>query len=108
MKGIVYSTTPTQSISAGKGGGNEKILEIWIENLKICINEKKGAFYQETPRRAFNHFGTFELPDPFCQIIRNYVKLKEDFELSNKKVFEALREKLIINKSMHNKIIRHE
>ena len=105
MKGIVYSTTPTQSISTGGGDKNEKILEIWIEDLKICINEKEGAFYHKSPRRAFNHFGTFELPDPFCHIIRNHVKLKEDFEMSNKKIFDALRDKLIISKSKHNKII---
>lgn len=70
-----------------------KILEIWIEDVKICINERNEFFRSATPRMAFNHFGTFEVPDEFCASIQDLIESREFFENSNNKLFGALLKK---------------
>ena len=88
MKGVVYTTrVSTTSITKEKSG---KILEIWIDGLKMCINERNECFRSEAPRMAFNHFGTVEVPEEFCEIVRALVEDREKFETSNSRLFEAM------------------
>ena len=99
MKSIVYSTR--LSYDKNYKGPDEIILEIWIENLRICINEKNMAFTSQSPRTAINHFGTFNLPDKFCEGVKTLIESREIFEAGNIKVFTNLRVQLKQNKSQH-------
>jgi len=80
-------------------------MEIWVEKLRVCINEINGAFESPTPRIAINHFGTFNLPDPFCELVKDYVVKKGAFEEGNQKLFGALKQRLTLKKSQHNRIV---
>jgi len=88
MKGVVYTTKV--STNTLKKEQTARILEIWIEDIQICINEKNECFRSPTPRMAFNHFGTLEVPNEFCSSIRELVESREFFEGSNSKLFSAL------------------
>ena len=87
-------------------GPDQTILEIWIENLKICINEKNMAFHSPTPRMAINHFGTFNLPDQFCEIVKELVQRDQVFQTNNIKIFENLRNQLSGRKHKHSKVTK--
>lgn len=88
MKGVVYTTrVSTTSITKEK---SEKILEIWIDEMKICINERNEYFRSEAPRMAFNHFGSIEVPNEFCETAKALVESRERFDGSNAKLFGAL------------------
>ena len=102
MKSIVYSTR--LSYDKSYQGPDELILEIWIENLRICINEKNMAFKSQSPRTAINHFGTFNLPDKFCEGVKTLIESREIFEAGNMKVFTNLKEQLKQTKNQHTTI----
>lgn len=101
MNGIVYSTKSPDSA----GGQSQVIIEIWIEQIQICLNEADGAFPSSAPRAAINHFGTFNIADPICQSIREFVDKKSAFEQINSKIFGALRQRLVDKKTQHNRIV---
>lgn len=102
MNGVVYSTR-----SSNVAGGEQKIImEIWIEQAGICINDKGEAFESSAPRTAINHFGTFNIADPICASIREYVERKTTFEQINEKIFSALKQKLVDKKTQHNRIVK--
>lgn len=101
LEGVVYSTRVLDPAT----GKEIEIMEIWIEKLKIGINEINGAFSSYTPRNAINHFGTFPLPDGFCVLVKDYVAKKTSFELGNAKLFSLLKSRLIHKKSQHNRIV---
>lgn len=102
MNGVVYSTRS----SDGAGGEPKIIMEIWIEHLGICINEVGHAFESRVPRTAINHFGTFNIADPICKSIREFVDKKQAFEQISDKIFSALRQKLVDKKTQHNRIVK--
>ena len=104
MKSVVYSTR--LSFDKAYTGQDETILEIWIENLGICFNEKNIACKSPSPRTAINHFGTFNLPDNFCNAIKAYIDTKEIFETNNTNIFKNLKAQLIERKSKHSKITK--
>jgi len=91
MKAVVYATKGAKSevFSA-----ENMVLEIWVENLGLCINEQHGIFRESTPRKAYKHFGTFNLSDEFCEIAREYLESRDFFQGQNAKVFTALKQKL--------------
>lgn len=101
MNGVVYSTRSSES----PGGPQRVIMEIWIERMEICINELGEAFASTAPRAAINHFGTFNIADPICQSIREFVEKKDAFEQINNKIFSALKQKLVDKKTQHNRIV---
>jgi len=88
MKGVVYTTKVTAN--SLKKEQTAKVLEIWIEDIQICINERNECFRAPVPRMAFNHFGTLEVPNEFCSSLVDLVNSREFFESSNKKLFSAL------------------
>jgi hypothetical protein len=91
MKGVVYTTrVSTTSIKKEK---SEKILEIWIDGIAVCINERNECFRSEAPRMALNHFGSIEVPDEFCQSVNTLVESRERFEATNTRLFGALSRK---------------
>lgn len=91
MKGVVYTTrVSTTSITKEK---SEKILEIWIDDIKVCVNERNEFFRSDAPRMAFNHFGSIEVPDEFCQTVNTLVEARERVETSNSRLFSALNRK---------------
>ena len=91
MRGVIYTTRVTTNTL--KKEQSAKILEIWIEDIKVCINEKNEFFRSATPRMAFNHFGTFDVPDEFCASIEELLQGREFFETGNTKLFAALLKK---------------
>ncbi len=91
MKGVVYTTRV--STNTLKKEQTAKILEIWIEDIQICINEKNECFHSTAPRMAFNHFGTLEVPNEFCEAIRQLVRTRESFQTTNTRLFTALLKK---------------
>ncbi len=99
MNGVVYSTKASNTPDA------QVIIEIWIEQIQICINELDGAFVSAAPRAAINHFGTFNIADTICQSIREYVQKKDAFEQINSKIFSALKQRLVDKKTQHNRIV---
>ncbi|HUX20381.1 MAG TPA: hypothetical protein VMW69_04015 [Spirochaetia bacterium] len=101
MNGVVYSTKSQDSA----GGQPQVIIEIWIEQIGICINETNGAFTSPAPRAAINHFGTFNIADPICQSIREFVDKKSTFEQISTKIFSALKQRLVDKKTQHNRIV---
>lgn len=101
MNGVVYSTKSSRSV----GGQPQVIIEIWIEQIRICINEIEGAFSSPAPRAAINHFGTFNIADPICQSIREFVEKKSAFEQINAKIFSAIKPRLVDKKTQHNRIV---
>lgn len=101
MNGVVYSTKNSDSV----GGQSTVIIEIWIEQIRICINEVAGAFTSAKPRAPINHFGTFNIDDQICQSIREYVDKKASFEQINSKIFSALKQRLVGKKTQHNRIV---
>lgn len=101
MEGVVYSTRATDP-----GTGREiVILELWIEKLSICINELHGAFVGSAPRSAINHFGTFQLPDTFCALVKEHLEKKTAFEEGNAKLFSLLKGRLSNRRTQHGKIV---
>lgn len=98
MQGVLYSTRRSPE-------NPEMMLEIWIAQLGIAINEKGEAFKTEGPRKAHNHFGTFNLSDDFCETARTYVISGEKFREANGKVFGTLKDKLQGLKHKHAKVI---
>ena len=102
MNGVVYSTRSSNVA----GGEQEIIMEIWIEQVGICINESGEAFESTVPRSAINHFGTFNIADPICTSIREFVEKKATFEQINNKIFSALKQKLVDKKTQHNRIVK--
>ena len=104
MKSVVYSTR--LSFDKAYPGQDETILEIWIEHLGICFNEKNIACKSTSPRTAINHFGTFNLPDNFCNTIKAHIESKEIFEANNMNIFKNLKTQLIDRKSKHSKITK--
>jgi len=101
MEGVVYSTR----LSDPRSGKDAVVMEIWIEKLMICINELDGAYASTSPHSAINHFGTFNLPEPFCELVKEYVAKKTAFEEGNTRLFAVLKERLAPKKSQHNKIV---
>jgi hypothetical protein len=101
MNGVVYSTKSQDSA----GGNSRVIIEIWIEQIRVCINEVDGAFLSDTPRAALNHFGTFNIADPICRSIREFADKKIAFEQVNAKIFSALKQRLFDKKTQHNRIV---
>lgn len=91
MKAVVYATKGAKS---DVFTAENMILEIWVENLGLCINEQHGIFRESTPRKAYKHFGTFNLSDEFCEIAREYLESRDFFQGQNSKVFTALKQKL--------------
>ena len=91
MKAVVYATkgNPSDLFS-----DDNMILEIWIENLRLCINEQHGVFHQDSPRSAFKHFGTFHLSDEFCELAREFLDSRAFFQSQNDKIFSALKQRL--------------
>lgn len=88
MKGVVYTTRVSMtSITREK---SEKILEIWIDEIGVCINERNECFRSDAPRMAFNHFGTLEVPNEFCESVKVLVEDQERFEATNTRLFTAL------------------
>ena len=98
MNSVVYSTK-------GSGGEPQVIMELWIEGLRVCINETGGAFASAKPRSPINHFGTFDVPDSLCRTIQEYVEKKTAFDKVNKKIFAALKQRLVHKKTQHNRIV---
>ncbi|MBN2510335.1 MAG: hypothetical protein JXB03_08665 [Spirochaetales bacterium] len=91
MKAVVYATKGNKSDFFSD---DNMILELWIENLQLCINEQHGVLKQDNPRRAFKHFGTFNVSDEFCEIAREFLDSRSFFQTQNQKIFQALRQKL--------------
>ncbi|MBI9103794.1 MAG: hypothetical protein JEY99_15365 [Spirochaetales bacterium] len=91
MRGVLYTTRV--SAKTLKKEQSAKILEIWIEGLQICINENNECFHSKDPRMAFNHFGSLEVPDDFCQSVRRLVDYRSTFESTNARLFSALQKK---------------
>ncbi|MDR1893521.1 MAG: hypothetical protein LBQ61_02355 [Spirochaetales bacterium] len=91
MRGVIYATRITTNTL--KKEQTAKILEIWIEDLQICINQNNEFFRSSAPRMAFNHFGTFEVPDDFCRSVEELVKNRESLETSNGKLFGVMLKK---------------
>ena len=101
MEGIVYSTKyGLDSIYHEYG---KIIIEIWFEDLRICVNENNEVLRADSPRKAYNHFGTFNFPDKYCEILKQYLDLKESFEISNNKIMSAMKQQLMKEKSRHYK-----
>jgi hypothetical protein len=101
MNGVVYSTR-----EPGEQASQDRvIMEIWIEQLGICINERNGAFYSAAPRSAINHFGTFNISDQICKSVKEFTDEKLAFEQVNQKIFSALKGRLLDKKSQHNRIV---
>lgn len=101
MNGVVYSTR-----APGEQAGQDRvIMEIWIEQLGICVNDQNEAFYSSTPRSAINHFGTFIISDQICKNIKEFLDKKLGFEQVSQKMFAALKGRLLAKKSQHNRII---
>ncbi|HUZ17927.1 MAG TPA: hypothetical protein VMV68_06040 [Spirochaetia bacterium] len=101
MNGVVYSTR----VPGDQPGQQQIIMEIWIEQIGICINETNGAFKSAAPRSAINHFGTFNISDQICQTVKEFVEKKLTFEQINQKIFGALKSRLVTKKSQHNRIV---
>ncbi|MBN2051309.1 MAG: hypothetical protein JW760_12730 [Spirochaetales bacterium] len=80
------------------------VLEIWIEELKVCANERGGAFHSPSPRTALNHFGTFNVPDQYAQAVKDYVDKRKVFEENNVKIFPALKKQLVQYRDKHSKV----
>ena len=92
MKGVVY-TTKLPAVPGSPERGGTMLLEIWLEDIGLCINEKEGAFRSQGPRMAFKHFGTVNVSDDFCAAVQNYVEAKEFFESNNHKIFTTLNQR---------------
>ncbi len=101
MNGVVYSTR----VEGARPGQDSVVIEVWIEQLRIAINEVNGAASSAAPRTAINHFGTFDIPDSFCALVKDYVARKASFEEGNAKLFAALKARLVQKKSQHTKIM---
>lgn len=101
MKAVIYSTRHKRRGTDLEG---DVVLEIWIEELKVCANERGGAFSSPSPRTAMNHFGTFNVPDNYARAIKEYVEKRAIFEESNTKVFPALRKQLMQYRDKHSKV----
>ncbi len=89
MKAIVYKTK--NPLKTEKNGINSLILELWIDELKVCINELNDIFRNPEPRMAYKHFGSINLTDSFCEAIEKHLTSKENFETNNSKIFDAIR-----------------
>ncbi len=101
MEGVVYSTR----LLNPRSGKDEVVMEVWIEKLSVCINEMDGAYASSSPHSAINHFGTFNLPETFCALVKDYVAKKSAFEEGNTKLFAVLKARLAPKKTQHNKIV---
>lgn len=99
MRGVVYSTKPRDT--AGANGKGMTILEIWFEDLGICVNQNRDVFRSPGPRGAINHFGTMDFPAAFCESLKKYVEQRENVESNTAKLFEVLKKKLIHHKGKH-------
>lgn len=102
MRGVVYSTRAADPAAGAAQGAT--ILEIWFEDLQICINQNNEVFRHNGPRKALNHFGTLDFPAGFCDTVKKYVEMREKMEQSNSQVFTALRKKLMNHKGKHFKM----
>jgi hypothetical protein len=91
MKAVVYSVKHK----------SEKILEIWVERLSLCINEKNEIRRAASPSGAINHFGTFDLPDAYLNMCNDYLTKKEEFDSKNTAHFNILKLKLVKEKNKH-------
>ena len=92
MKGVVYST---------RNGQGSTTLEVWFEDIGICVNQNNEIFRHNGPRKAMNHFGTMDFPAAFCESVKKYVELRENVEESNGKLFTVLKKKLMSHKGKH-------
>ena len=101
MEGVVYSTR----LPDPRSGKEAVVMEVWIEKLSICINELDGAYASTSPHSAINHFGTFNLPESFCALVKEYVAKKAAFDEGNTRLFAVLKARLAPKKSQHNKIV---
>jgi len=101
MEGVVYSTR----LPDPRSGKESVVMEVWIEKLSICINELDGAYASTSPHSAINHFGTFNLPESFCTLVKEYVSKKAAFDEGNARLFAVLKARLVPKKSQHNKIV---
>ena len=101
MKAVIYST---KNKRRGTDGTGDIVLEVWIEDLKICANERGGAFYSPSPRTALNHFGTFIVPDGYARAVKEYIDSRAVFDENNKKVFPALKKQLLQYRDKHSKV----
>ena len=99
MKGIVYSTKGETAPVSNREGS--VILEIWFEDMQICVNQDNDVFRHNGPRNAQNHFGSMEFPQTFSEIVKRYLESRETLESSNPKIFTALRKKLMLQKGKH-------
>jgi hypothetical protein len=97
MRGVLYSTD--SKLTAGK-----KVLEIWIEEAGISINEEGFAYKTESPSKAYNHFGSFSLSDSFIEAAKQHIAHMAIFKDANTKVFTTLRRGLEGQKDKHMKI----
>ena len=95
MKAVVYATKGNRSDIFSD---DNMILEIWIENLQICISELHGISKQSNPGRAFKHFGTFNVSDEFCEIAKEFLESRSFFQVQSDKIFAALKQKLELHK----------
>jgi len=101
MKAVIYSTRLKRRGTDREG---DIVLEIWIEDLRICANERGGAFYSPSPRTALNHFGTFNVPDTYARAVREYIDKRSVFEESNVKIFPALKKQLTQYRDKHSRV----
>lgn len=101
MKAVIYSTRNKRRNTDEAG---DIILEVWIEELKICANERGGAFYSPSPRTAINHFGTFNVPEAYARAVKEYIDTRAAFEESNAKIFPALKKQLTQYRDKHSRV----
>jgi hypothetical protein len=91
MKAVVYSVKY----------GSDIILELWVERLNICVNEKNEIRRAASPSGAINHFGTFDFPDTYLNMCNEYLERKEEFESKNVAHFNIIKLKLVKDKNKH-------
>ena len=92
MRVVVYATKLDEHLSFSD---RNMMIEVWIEDLRLCINEKNEILRQDNPRRAYKHFGTINLSEEYCEIAKEYLESKEFFQNQNNKIFSAIRKSLI-------------
>ncbi len=91
MKAVVYTTK--RQTGAKSSETDAMIIELWIDELKVCINELNEIFRKPEPRMAYKHYGTINLTDVFCNAVESHLKSKENFDENNSKIFHALKQK---------------
>lgn len=96
MKGVVYLTRSEEGNNRG-----DTILEVWFEDIGICVNQNNKIFRHSGPRKALNHFGTMDFPNAFCDSLKKYVEMRENVEENTAKLFAVLKKKLSTHKGKH-------